>query len=56
MFGWYTFNLVGSRIAGFWYGLYLDWKGMVQARKIWNDPYVQAGLVQLRPRHSKRDF
>ena len=38
MFGWYTFNLVGSRIAGFWYGLYLDWKGMVQARKIWNDP------------------
>jgi 1-acyl-sn-glycerol-3-phosphate acyltransferase len=50
MFGWYTYNLVGSRIAGFWYGLYLDWKGMVQARKIWNDPtskqvwsnYVQA--------------
>lgn len=50
LFGWYTFNLVGSRIAGFWYGLYLDWKGMVQARKIWNDPkskqawsnYVQA--------------
>ena len=49
-FGWYAFNLAGSRIAGYWYGLFLDWKGMRQAQKVWSNPeartvwthYVQA--------------
>lgn len=28
----YLLNLVGSRIAGSWYGLYLDWKGRREAK------------------------
>lgn len=31
----YLFNLVGSRISGWWYGVYLDWKGKRQARKVY---------------------
>ena len=37
-FAWYTFNLAGSRIAGFWYGLFLDWKGEKEAHRVWNNP------------------
>lgn len=31
----YLFNLIGSRIAGWWYGVYLDWKGRRQAGKVY---------------------
>jgi hypothetical protein len=37
-FGWYGFNVIGSRISGFWYGHFLDWKGAQQAKKVWNQP------------------
>lgn len=42
-FGWYIFNLAGSRFSGYWYSLFLDWKGKQKARRIWNDP-VQSRL------------
>jgi hypothetical protein len=34
----YLFNLIGSRIAGWWYGIYLDWKGKRQAGKVYASP------------------
>lgn len=34
----YLFNLIGSRIAGLWYGVYLDWIGKRNARKIYASP------------------
>ncbi len=55
-FGWYAFNIIGSRISGFWYGHFLDWKGAQQARRVWNQPehaktwkhYIDTVLTLLR--------
>lgn len=45
-FGWYAFNIAGSRVAGYWYGLFLDWKGQRQARKVWNNPTTRSLWAQ----------
>lgn len=34
----YVFNLIGSRFAGWWYGLYLDWNGKRRAQNVYSDP------------------
>jgi len=34
----YVFNLIGSRFAGWWYGLYLDWNGKRKAEKVYSNP------------------
>lgn len=36
--GAYLFNLIGSRIAGWWFGVYLDWKGRREAKKVYINP------------------
>lgn len=36
--GAYLFNLIGSRIAGWWFGVYLDWKGRREAKKVYDNP------------------
>lgn len=33
--GMYLFNLVGSRIAGWWYGHFQDWQGRRVAKRVW---------------------
>jgi len=33
----YVFQAIGSRIAGWWYGLYLDHRGRKQAKLVWKD-------------------
>lgn len=38
----YLFNLIGSRVAGWWYGSYLDWRGARRARAL----YANAELAQ----------
>ena len=35
----YLFNLIGSRISGWWYGHYLDWKGSRKARSVYAQPH-----------------
>lgn len=43
--GAYLFNLIGSRLAGWWFGVYLDWKGAKEARSAYADP-AQAAAWQ----------
>ncbi len=38
----YVFNLIGSRFAGWWYGLYLDWKGKRCAQEVYSNPAKSA--------------
>lgn len=38
----YVFNLIGSRFAGWWYGLFLDWKGKRGAQKVYSNPAKSA--------------
>ena len=37
----YIFQAIGSRIAGWWYGLYLDQRGRKQAQLVWKDPALR---------------
>jgi hypothetical protein len=36
------FNLVGSRIAGSWYGVYLDWRGRSEAKTFYANSKLAA--------------
>lgn len=38
----YLFNLVGSRIAGSWYGVYLDWRGRSEAKTFYANSKLAA--------------
>lgn len=38
----YLFNLIGSRIAGWWYGHYLDWRGRQKAHSVYAQPHQAA--------------
>jgi hypothetical protein len=33
----YLFNAIGSRIAGWWYGAFLDWNGARKAKKAYSN-------------------
>jgi 1-acyl-sn-glycerol-3-phosphate acyltransferase len=39
--GSYLFHLLGSRIAGWWYGYYLDSVGRRKAAQVWNDQILR---------------